>query len=67
MTRMRESVAGRKISGEIPSNFKKTLKTAQIDGEIPLINSKNRIMGNFAPLKRKFSPHLHPLVPYSAA
>jgi hypothetical protein len=64
---MRESVTGRKISGEIPPNFEKTLKIPQIDGEIPTIDSKNRKMGNFAPLNRKSSAYLHPPMPYSAA
>jgi hypothetical protein len=64
---MRGSVTGRKIIGGIPPNFKKTLKIAQIDGEIPSIDSKNRKIGNFAPLNRKLSAYLHPPVPYSAA
>jgi hypothetical protein len=53
-----------RISGEIIPNFKKALKIAQIDGEIPTIDSKNRKMGIFAPLNRKFSAYLHPYIPY---
>jgi hypothetical protein len=65
---LNEGISGRyKISGEIPPNFDKTLKIAQIDGEIPFIDSKNRKMGNFAPPNRKFSAYVHPSVPYSAA
>jgi hypothetical protein len=39
---MRKSVTGGKISGEILPNFENTLKTAQIEGEIPAIDLKSR-------------------------